>query len=167
MVADDAVEGAREPRHVVLHSVGNFIEVGEGGAGEDDVGDLVFAPVFLDNRVKIVVFIIHRNSGLIPVHNDIFGFVECQHVAHSHQIGFDITDHDFHLVANTVVHLEDSTRSAVLHKLLGSRVMEPDLIGVVAPKRQGDLFTTANGVLSQSSANVARSAHKDHTVFFG
>ena len=145
----------------------NLLFFGQRRTRQNHLGNLVVGPVLVDFLVEVVLGIIHGDGGLVPVGDNLGFLVEGQHVVHGGQVGLNITNHDFDLVSDTVIHFADRTGPFIDGVIGRRKVVEADVGGGFAAKSKRDLFTHGNRGLGQGQTHVTRHTNEYDAVLFG
>ena len=144
-----------------------FVQLWQRRRRQNHVRDAIFAPVLLNRRMQVVVFVVQGNGRLVPIDDQVFHRIECHHIIHGRQIGFQVANHYLDLVADAVVNLSDAAGALILRIFLGGIIMQANIVGARTAKGKRDLFLDGNGGLGEGQTDVSRGAHKDDLVGFG
>ena len=120
----------------------------------------------MNNGVKCVVGIVQRYRWFIPIHQEIVEWVKRHHIPHCEQIGPNIANHYFNIVADAVVHFANTTASFVANGLLRRVIMKTDVVDVATSKRKRDALLHRNRSFCQCQPYVTCRTHEDDFVFF-
>ena len=165
IMADDIIDfGSREFVLEIGNRLVKLIQLWEGRRGEHHIWNQVLSPILLDNLVEFVLLVIHCYGRFIPINNQFLVAVERFHIIHRRQVRLDVANHNFHIIPHTVIHLENTSSSCVLDKLLRGEVVQSNIRCGSAPKCKCNLLLGGNCRLCQSNSDMSGSTHKDNSV---
>ena len=168
VVAHDAVRFApRKPFAKIVQSATDLGFLRKCGGRQHNIWNNIFCPRVVYNGVVRVGRVIQHNRGFVPVHYEAVQWVERVHVVHRVQIRFHVAYHKLHVVAHTVVHFTNAARAPIAGGFLRRKVVQSDVVNVIATERKCDLLLHSDGRLCQSNAHVPRGANENNAKVFG
>ena len=151
----------------ILDGVFDFIFFGQCRARKHEFGYFVFFPIVLNGLVKRMFFIVHCNGWLVPIRYKGGFVVESEHIVHRCEIGFHITNHDFDVGADTVIHFVNAP--GFVMDTIGTRreIMETDVRRGFTSESKRHLFMHRNRGFREGKTHMSRDTHKDDFMLFG
>ena len=172
VVTDDTINlgrfvGALKFRPKILDYIYHFILARECCRRQNNIWNLIFSPVPVNDRVKRMVGVIKRNRRLVPVHQEFVQGMKRHHITHRKQIGPNIANHNFDIIADAIIYFTNPTASFVTDCLFCREIMQPNIIDIAASKCERNPLFNRNGGFCKCKTDVPRSTHEDDLVFFG
>ena len=135
----------RKRQHEMVNGSLDLVSFRKSRTRQDDLGDSVLYPIFMNQRMKRMVWVIHRDGGFVPIQNNVLLWVKFQHIIHGNQIRLDVTNHDFHPLPIAVVHLANPTRSFVFDIIHCGEIVKTYVLCRLTTIGESDFLLHRNG----------------------